>query len=111
MKFKTLKGAALVAATSMLPLSQAAMAEVTISGWINEGVQFYDDGDSSDVVQTSDNGTTLGSRITFAGSQEVATGIDAGFEVIIEPLSVNTPLIFSNQSTSLGSGGAFGDRR
>jgi hypothetical protein len=93
----------------MLPLSQAAMAEVTISGWINEGVQFYDDGDSSDVVQTSDNGTTLGSRITFAGSQEVATGITAGFEVIIEPLSVNTPLIFSNQTTSLGSGGAFGD--
>jgi len=110
-KLKILKGAALVVATSMLPLSQAAMAEVSISGWINEGVQFYDDGASSDAVQSSDNGTTLGSRITFAGSSEVATGIDAGFEVILEPLSNNTPLIFSNQTggPSLGAGGAFGD--
>ena len=85
MKFKTLKGAALVAATSMLPLSQAAMAEVTISGWVNEGVTFYDTGASSDAVQLSDNGTTLGTRMTFAGSSEVATGIDAGFEIILEP--------------------------
>lgn len=99
-KLKTLKGAALVAATSMLPLSQAAMADVTISGWINEGVQFYDDGMSSDVVQVNDNGTTLGSRITFAGETEVSTGLTAGFEVILEPnQSTNTPLIFSNQST------------
>ncbi len=110
-KFKLLKGACLVAATSMLPLSQAAMAEVTISGWINEGIQFYDDGVSSDAVATSDNGTTLGSRITFAGSSEVATGVTAGFEVILEPLSNNTPLIFSNQTAgaSLGAGGPFGD--
>ena len=100
MKYKTLKGAALVAATSMLPLSQAAMAEVTISGWINEGVQFYDDGQGSDMVQSSDNGTTLGSRITFAGESEVATGITAGFEVIIEPNQTSgTPLIFSDQAT------------
>jgi hypothetical protein len=91
-KFKTLKGAALVAATSMLPLSQAAMAEVTISGWINEGVTFYDDGASSDMVQMSDNGTTLGSRITFAGESEVATGNTAGFEVILEPSSTSTLL-------------------
>ena len=37
-KLKTFKGAALVAVTSMLPLSQAAMAEVTVSGWVNEAV-------------------------------------------------------------------------
>jgi hypothetical protein len=110
-KLKTLKGAVLVAATSMLPLSQAAMAEVSISGWINEGIQFYDDGATSDAVATSDNGTTLGSRITFAASSEVATGLTAGMEVILEPLSNNTPLIFSNQTAgpSLGAGGAFGD--
>ena len=87
MKFKTLKGAALVAATSMLPLSQAAMAEVTISGWINEGVTYYDDGKFSGIYQNNENGHTLGSRITFAGSSEVATGITAGFEVILEPQS------------------------
>ena len=32
-KLKTLKGAVLVAATSMIPLSQVAMAEVNIAGW------------------------------------------------------------------------------
>lgn len=98
-KFQTLKGACLVAVVSMLPLSQVAMAEVSISGWINEGMQFYDDGLTSDAVQASDNGTTLGSRITFSGSSEVSTGLTAGFEVIIEPQSTSTPLIFSNQST------------
>ena len=99
-KLKTFKGAVLVAVTSMLPLSQAAMAEYSISGWINEGVQFYDDGQGSDAVQVNDNGTTLGSRITIAGETEVATGITAGFEVILEPnQTTNTPLIFSNQST------------
>jgi len=99
-KLKTLKGVALVIATSMLPLSQAAMAEVTISGWINEGVTYADDGNESALYQTSENGHTLGSRITFAGSSEVATGITAGFEVILEPnQSSNTPLIFSNQAT------------
>ena len=118
MKFKTLKGAALVAATSMLPLSQAAMAEVTISGWINEGITYYDDGKDSRISQNSENGHTLGSRITFAGSNEVATGITAGFEVILEPQSRQTPLIFSNQTGLVGSNflngvssatGAFGD--
>ena len=118
-KLKMFKGACLVAATAMLPLSQAAMAEVTISGWINEGIQFYDDGVTSDAVQTSDNGTTLGSRITFAASNEVSTGITAGMEVILEPQSLNTPLIFSNQDggalttehlTDGGTtGGAFGN--
>jgi predicted porin len=98
-KLKTLKGAVLVAATSMLPLSQAAMAEVSISGWINEGVTYADDGEDTALYQTSENGYTLGSRITFAGSSEVATGINAGFELIIEP-----------QSTSELLGGGSGDR-
>ncbi len=97
-KLKTLKGACLVAATSMLPLSQAAMAEVTISGWINEGITYADDGNESALYQTSENGHTLGSRITFAGSSEVATGINAGFELIIEPQS-------SSELLGSGSGG------
>ena len=102
MKFKTLKGAALVAATSMLPLSQAAMAEVTISGWVNEGVTFYDTGSQSDAVQLSDNGTTLGTRMTFAGETEVATGITAGFEIILEPSTTGVAL-------GWGSTGGVGD--
>ena len=84
-KLKTFKGACLVAVTSMLPLSQAAMADVTISGWVSEGLTFYDDGDFSDAVQTTVGGNTLGSRIDFAGSSEVATGITAGFQVTLEP--------------------------
>jgi len=108
-KLKTFKGACLVAATAMLPLSQAAIAEVTISGWVNQGVQFYDDGETSDAFQLADNGTTLGDRITISGSSEVSTGITAGFEYILEPDIFNTSLIFTNQTAGLTSGVAAGD--
>ena len=104
-KLKTLKGAALVVATSMLPLSQAVMADVTISGWINEGVTYYDDGQSSDVVQISDNGTTLGSRMTFVGSSEVASGLTAGFEVILEPSSTGAVLGFGSSGLNDNANG------
>lgn len=74
-------------------------ATFSISGWINEGAAYYDDGESADLVQVSDNGTTLGSRITLAGSADLPnSGARAGFEVILEPQSVLTPLIFSNQT-------------
>jgi len=91
-KFKLLKGVCLVAATSMIPISQAAIAEVTISGWANEGVTFCDDGVSSDAVQITDNGNTLGTRLVFAGSSEVSTGLTAGFEMQFEPRSTGTVL-------------------
>ena len=84
-KSKFLKRACLAAAVSMIPVSQAALAEASISGWINQGVTYADDGNSSDIVSTADNGTTLGSRITFAGSTELPAGLNAGFEVILEP--------------------------
>ena len=89
---------ALAVATTMLPLSQA-MAEVTISGWINEAAIYYDDGRGSDIVQAADNGTTLGSRINFAASSELPAGLKAGMEVILEPLSVDMPLLVANQNT------------
>jgi len=78
-----------------------------ISGWINEGLTYYDDGEGSDVAQLSDNGTTLGSRITLSGNYSLEEqGLDVGFEVIVEPLSgtpnfagggQQTPLLFANQ--------------
>jgi len=80
-----------------------------ISGWINESISYYDDGEGSDAVQISDNGTTLGSRITFSGSATLPGELNAGFDVTIEPFSGNpnfldgiesgqiTPLVFSNQ--------------
>jgi hypothetical protein len=107
-KLKTLKGAALVVATSMLPLSQAAMAEVTISGWINEGMTYADDGNESAFFQTSENGHTLGSRLTFAGSSEVATGITAGFELILEPQSTSELLGSGSGQRGGGVAGFFG---
>jgi len=102
-------GSCLVAASMMLPAPQAAMADVVLSGWINEGITYYDDGVGSDAGQLSDNGTTLGSRITLSGSHEPeGTKLKAGFEVIVEPFSgtpnfagggQTTPLIFANQNT------------
>jgi len=103
---KLMKGVCLVAAASIFASLQTAMAQEEegpswgISGWINEGMTSWDDGIDSGIAQLSDNGTTLGSRITLAGSSGVSeNGMTAGFEVILEPLSRATPLIFSNQQT------------
>ncbi len=85
-KTKLLKGAGLVALTAMLPLSQAAAdtGNWSISGWINEGMSYYDDGVGSDITQQSENGTTLGTRITLAGSTDLPnSGLNAGFEIIM----------------------------
>ncbi|WP_461517231.1 porin [Porticoccus sp.] len=110
-KVPALRAATLIAA--MTCLSQTALAEDAItpswniSGWINESMSYYDDGEGSDMVQLSDNGTTLGSRITFSGTASLMDGLNAGFDVTIEPFSGNpnftgngnqiTPLVFSNQ--------------
>lgn len=98
---------AAVLATSPLALAQESGATWNISGWINEGLTYYDDGVDSDVAQLSDNGTTLGSRIVFSGNYKPKeTKLDVGFEVIIEPFSgtpnfagggQQTPLLFANQ--------------
>jgi hypothetical protein len=112
---KTIKGACLVAATAMLPLSQAAKADVNISGWVNEGLMYYDDGQGSDVVQSADNGSTLNSRISFTGSHELPnSGLTAGFEISMEPtsgfnsgaLGGVTPLLTATQA-NFGDDNAF----
>lgn len=111
-KGKLRAGLCLVAATSLVSLSQTANAEEAaswgLSGWINEGMTYYDDGVMTDMAQLSDNGTTLGSRITLSGSADLPdTALNAGFEVILEVLSGApnfagggsvTPLLFANQS-------------
>ncbi len=108
-KKKLLTEVCLVAATMMVPVSQAAEHEAKwgISGWINEGLTYYDDGQDTDLSQLSDNGTTLGSRINLSGSFKPAeTDLTAGFEVILEVFSGTpnfagggqiTPLLFANQ--------------
>ncbi len=98
MSNKLVKKACVVAAASMLPLSAMA-GEVSISGWLNEGMIFYDDGAGSDAVVHSDNGVTLGSRITFSGSQDLPNGWTAGFDITLEPQgSAGTQPIFTNQN-------------
>lgn len=101
-KTNLLKGTCLIASAIMFSVPQAAMAAdeatVNISGWINEGVMSYDDGEGTGTAQLSDNGTTLGSRITFSGDYKPAnTSLEAGFEVILEPQSSSTPLLSANQ--------------
>ena len=105
------KRSCLLASAIVLSVPQAAMAadeaSVSVSGWINEGLLYYDDGVGTGVAQISDNGTTLGSRITFSGDYKPKNStIEAGFEVIIEPQSGNpnfagggsvTPLLFADQ--------------
>jgi len=105
---KTIKSACIVAATAMLPLSQAATAgEVNISGWINEAMLYTDDGNNSDVAAVQDNGTTLASRLAFTGTQALPnTALTAGFELTFEPgntLGANngvTPLLSSQSALS-----------
>ncbi|NIN36017.1 MAG: porin, partial [Gammaproteobacteria bacterium] len=69
-----------------------AMAELSLSGWINQEVSYLDNGDSSELVSNAGNGTTLGSRITFAGSTDLPGGYTAGFDVTLEPLTVGQVL-------------------
>ena len=70
-----------IAILSTLSLNSYAEEENyswNISGWINEGLTYYDDGIGSDVAQLSDNGTTLGSRITLSGDYKLEEhGLDA----------------------------------
>ncbi len=88
-KSKLLKGAGLVALTAMLPLSQAAAdtGNWGISGWINQGMTYVDDGVGSDIISYADNGNTLGSRVILNGSTDLPnSGLTAGFTLAIEPL-------------------------
>lgn len=94
-KSKLIKRVGLVAATAMLPLSQSALADGNwgISGWINEGVTYYDDGVDSGLFQQAENGHTLGSRVTLSGSTDLPnSGLTAGFELILEPQSATSVL-------------------
>jgi hypothetical protein len=107
-KSKLLKRASLVAMAAMLPLSQVATAgEVNISGWVNEELFAYDDGTSSDIIAAEANGITLGTRLQFAGTQELPnSGMTAGFEFSVEPGGL-TPLLSITQATGGDNNTAF----
>ncbi len=108
-KSKLLKRASLIAMAAMLPLSQVATAgEVNISGWVNEEMFGYDDGNSSDIIAAEANGITLGTRLQFAGTQELPNsgGMTAGFEFSVEPGGL-TPLLSITQANGGDNNTAF----
>ena len=57
---------------------------LTISGWVNAGLMIWDDGVDSDAYVVSDNGATLGTRITFAGNATINSDWSAGYNITIE---------------------------
>ncbi len=103
MKKSFIKKTGLTAMAALLPLTASA-ADVSISGWINEELTYFDAGTRSDIVQSSGNGVTLGSRLTFSASQELPAGLTAGMEVILEPAGVS---LTSLNSAPLTAGNNF----
>lgn len=65
---------------------------LNISGWVNQALYVWDDGVDSDAYVVSDNGATLSTRITFAGSAKINADWSAGYVISIEP--VNSELLF-----------------
>lgn len=57
---------------------------LTISGWVNVGLMAFDAFDESDAHVVSDNGTTLGSRFTFAGNAKIDSRWSAGYNITVE---------------------------
>lgn len=111
-KSKFLKGICLAVIAGLLPFSQAMAGEEgvswSLSGWINQGVTYADDGENSDIVGMADNGATLGSRLTFSGAADLPAGLNAGFEVIIEPRTDSDGVLgFGSTGAATGSPDSF----
>jgi Gram-negative porin len=56
---------------------------LTVSGWVNQQVTFWDDGFESNAY-VHDLGTTLGSHVKFTGSAQIVPGWSAGYVLQIE---------------------------
>ncbi|MEQ1652651.1 MAG: porin [Hyphomicrobium sp.] len=83
---------------------------LTVSGWVNQQITFWDDGVESNVY-IHDLGSTLGSHVKFTGQAAISPGYSAGYVLHIEALSSDGLTI--NQATphagtALGGNGAFG---
>ena len=70
---------------------------LTVSGWVNQQVTFWDDGKESNVY-IHDLGTTLGSHVKFTGAATISPGWSAGYVLHIEAINsdgltidLNTP--------------------
>ncbi len=69
---------------------------LTVSGWVNQQVTFWDDGAESNVY-IHDVGSTLGSHVKFTGSATIAPGYSAGYVLHIEALNSDGLTIHQNR--------------
>ena len=60
-----------------------------ISGWIQQQIMWWDDGDL-DNVYVQDQGTTLASNLNFSGSAKINSDMSAGFQLQIEYITENS---------------------
>ncbi len=58
---------------------------LTVSGWVNQQVTFWDDGFESNAY-VHDLGTTLGSHVKFTGQAQIVPGWTAGYVLQIEAM-------------------------
>ncbi len=61
---------------------------LTVSGWMNQNLLIWDDGDESDAYVTS-NGNDLGA-INFAGEAKIRPGWKAGYEIELEIIAAGS---------------------
>ena len=88
---------------------------LTVSGWVNQQITFWDDGAESNVY-IHDLGTTLGSHVKFTGQATISPGWSAGYVLHIEAINSDGLVTSQNSAVgpvvyptygSLGNGGGF----
>ena len=72
---------------------------LTVSGWVNQQITFWDDGLESNVY-IHDLGTTLGSHVKFTGQATISPGYSAGYVLHIE--AINSDGLTIDQNTPRG---------
>ena len=72
---------------------------LTVSGWVNQQITFWDDGAESNVY-IHDLGSTLGSHVKFTGQATISPGWSAGYVLHLE--AINSDGLTINQDVDNG---------
>ena len=72
---------------------------LTVSGWVNQQITFWDDGQESNVY-IHDLGSTLGSHVKFTGQAAISPGWSAGYVLQIE--AINSDGLTTSQDVDNG---------
>ncbi len=75
---------------------------VTLYGWVNQGVLWYDNGEESDVYVT--NVDTATSRIGVKGSGTLRPGVEAGYRIELAVNQANVSGLSENDGDDDGAG-------